>query len=319
MMEVTKEIKRLYLTFFKNGEEFYNAFRFPEFTSKQMLVKKFISVAIQHHSITFASDFTGIIDSPKYHIYFAILPTGDFVYYTINKKSNIKGNYSRIATIQTVYERLIKLGGITSNLSVEEIIASDQELLEWSKINCMDLQEGSIELTLDMSMNVDFLFMDGIASIEYIDEQFECYKVGNIWFKIFNSHHLNLNELRYAADSISDDVHVLMENFLDEYGDEVEFGLKFLTLDCIKVERNYRNKGIGRQAIKELIKVCKVLDIQYILLQPTPMENSGFRYTEKNIRKREISKLLTYIEKLGFVKYQQKGKEPFMVFEVGKF
>lgn len=114
-------------------------------------------------------------------------------------------------------------------------------------------------------MNIDFPILEGSATIEYIDELIEHLKVGNISFKIYNSYHLSLNGLRYSADSVSADDIFLMDSFIDEYEDELDFGLKFLTLDRIKIEPEYRNNGLGSQAILELKKVCEILDIQYII------------------------------------------------------
>lgn len=81
-------------------------------------MKKFISVAVNNESLNFISDFMGTIDLPKYQINFAILPTGDFVYFTINNKSKIKRNYYRITKMYTLHERLVKLGLIPADKNI---------------------------------------------------------------------------------------------------------------------------------------------------------------------------------------------------------
>ncbi|MFJ1245031.1 hypothetical protein, partial [Bacillus amyloliquefaciens] len=73
-------------------------------------------------SIQYTQEATGVIYTDLYEIYFAVIPTGDLVYYTINKKTNRKGNYHRLMKLESIYNHLIKLGVLEESIQFEVIL-----------------------------------------------------------------------------------------------------------------------------------------------------------------------------------------------------
>lgn len=88
-MEITEELKQYYLPYFKKVADLEKALLFNVSIFDQKKNLAFIKSAVEKHStcsIQYTDKATWIISTDKYEIYFAILPTGDVVYYTVNKK-----------------------------------------------------------------------------------------------------------------------------------------------------------------------------------------------------------------------------------------
>ncbi|GLC89799.1 hypothetical protein [Lysinibacillus piscis] len=95
-MEITEELKRYYLPYFKKIEDLKKALLFEASALNQKKNFAFIKCATDKYSeasTQYTKEATGIISTNMYEIHFAVLPTGDLVYYTVNKKTKKKGNY----------------------------------------------------------------------------------------------------------------------------------------------------------------------------------------------------------------------------------
>ncbi|WP_341300273.1 hypothetical protein MHB44_17985 [Lysinibacillus sp. FSL H8-0500] len=143
--------------------------------------------------------------------------------------------------------------------------------------------------------------------------------IGYIHFKIFNSRLLNKFQLVDIADAASSDEEWLISTFIELFEEELEeWSPKFLTLDKILLEPSYRNNGYGKNAIKELIKLCTILEIDYIILKPSPIEDVNFSDESKSKRKKDIERLVAFYDQLEFESYFIEGAEPMMVLDINK-
>lgn len=335
-MDLTEELLQYYLPYFKSIEEVEKALFFRESTFDQTKTFTFVKNAVEKYS-KFAMDSTqeetGVINTHLYEINFAVLPTGDFVYYTVNKKTHKKGNYHRIMKLESIYKHLIKLGILDENISFEEVLSDaifESNLIEpfvneiqtntKKEIDDEDNSWSSVSIDSSMDFDKEFYVINGSGSVILTtveEEKEEEKKIGYIRFRIFNSILLNKRELWDAADAASGDEEWLMSIFLELFEEEFEeWSPKFLMLNTISIEKIYRSKGYGKAAIKELIQLCTVLDLDYIVLKPSPIEEVDFSDENKTKRKRDIKRLVSFYDQLGFDSYSIRGKEPIMVLDL---
>lgn len=324
-VNITEDLIQYYLPYFNRKEDLEKAFIFKASIFDQKKNFAFIKSAVERHSrfsIQCNQEATGVIYTDKYEIYFAILPTGDFVYYTINNKTNRKGNYCRVMKLESIYNHLIKLGVLDENISFEAILSDNViELfsMEQPLNSGLTFEEDDwSNISLDSSMVVDqeFFVINGGAEIILNTEETEK-RIGYIYFRIYNSNLLNKNQLLDAADAASGDEVWLMSIFTKLFKEEIEgWNPKILMLNTISIKPNYRNKGYGKAAIKELIQLCKILDIDYIILKPSPIEEVDYSEEHKVKRKKDIERLVSFYDQLTFDSYILEDEEPIMVFEM---
>ncbi|GLC89798.1 GNAT family N-acetyltransferase [Lysinibacillus piscis] len=226
--------------------------------------------------------------------------------------------------LESIYNHLIKLGVINESTGFFEILSNiifGETVLEptfFQQLSNKDLvpTEGewsSISINSSMIADLEFPVLNGSSAIILHTEEDEK-NVGNIHFRVYNSNQLNKSELWDAADAISGDEEWLMSAFLEVFEEEVEgWSPKFLMLNRILVQSAYRSKGYGKLAIKELVKLCEILDIDYIVLKPSPIEEVDFSDEHKKKRKKDIKRLVSFYDQLGFNSYYLDNQEPFMV------
>ncbi|WP_421662697.1 GNAT family N-acetyltransferase [Lysinibacillus telephonicus] len=329
-MRLTEELIQYYLPYFKRREDLEKALFFEVSTFDQKKTFKFIKSAVERHSklsIQYTQEATGVIYTDLYEIYFAVIPTGDLVYYTINKKTNRKGNYHRLMKLESIYNHLIKLGVLEESIQFEVILHDAifrEGMIELFSIK----QQSNIESKLDeddwsyisinssLTVNKEFFVIDGSGEIVLNTEE-EMIDVGYFDFRIFNSNLMNKNQLWDAADAASGDEEWLMSIFLELFEEEIEeCSPKFLMLNTISIKPTYRNKGYGKTAVKELIQQCGILEIDYIVLKPSPIEDVDFSDEHKMKRKKDIEKIVSFYDQLGFNTYflciSQVKFEPFI-------
>lgn len=325
-MKITEELIQYYLPYFKRREDLEKALIFKASAFDQKKNKS----AVERQSklsIQYSQEATGVIYTNLYEVYFAILPTGDFVYYTVNKKTNRKGNYCRVMKLESIYNHLIKLGVLDKSIHfgaiLSDVIFRDNMIEPFSmeqppnKGFIFEEDDWSF-ISIDSSMAVDkeFFVINGSSGIIINTEESE-ENIGYIHFKIYNSNLLNKNQLWEAADASSGDEEWIMSTFAELFEEELqEWSPKFLMLNTISIKPYHRNKGYGKAAIKELIQLCEILEIDYIVLKPSPIEEVDFSEEHKVKRKKDIEKLVSFYEQLEFDLYFLEDKEPIMVFEV---
>lgn len=197
--------------------------------------------------LIFTEETCGVFEMKDYELYFGVIPNGDFVYYTKNKKTGRNANYTRVMLDRVIFQHLQKWGAITKQLSYVELMTN--RILEAVSIKNQTTSFDLDYLTLDigLSRNLEFDVLEGAATIECFFEESsdnnlqiekdEPVKVGTIYFKIYNSNKYSKYDLWDAADASSGDDHVLMSNFIEEYEKEIQSGIKFLTLDRIQIDK----------------------------------------------------------------------------------
>ncbi len=179
----------------------------------------------------------------------------------------------------------------------------------------MDEKLSWISLDYHLSVNDEFDYIDGSSAIalETDDgDELITKKIGYIHFHIYNTNcFVDWVDFIDAADSISGDELFLIENFIES--GIINFGIeKVLCLDTIKIEQEYRSNGYGSLAIKDLIKFCGVLGLDYIILQPAPIEGEAFNEQ----RPKRIARIKQFYENLNFEVYQPSKGEPIMILQI---
>ncbi|WP_342528197.1 hypothetical protein MKY84_04975 [Chryseomicrobium sp. FSL W7-1435] len=253
-----------YMQYFKNKEEHDKIIHFVVDNKQQENTLKLLKILplTSNSKLVFTDETRGVIELKDYTLHFAVIPNGDFVYYTKNKKTGRNANYSRAVLDRVIFQYLQKWGAITSGESYLEFLTN--RLIETISIENSTIQFDLDYLTLDigLSMNLEFDVLEGAATIEcFLKESWdndpqkeidEPVEVGSLYFKIYNSSEYSQYYLWHAADASSGDDHVLMSNFIDEYEKEIQWGIKFLTLGRIQIDKEYRRAGLGKQALSEL-------------------------------------------------------------------
>lgn len=329
-MSLTEELIQFYSPYFKSKEELKKALSYGTSSIDREKNIKFIKTAVKNHSkclLQIIHEITGIIITPKYEIHFAILPSGDVAYYTVNKKSKRKGNFQRIMGIKTLHNHLIKLGVLDESIGFDIVLCDllfGEEQFEklfnklQSEGNPNNDEDDWYSISLNTSMLVDVEFSVIVGNGEIIrTTEGEVNEIGSIRFKIYNSNLVSKYQLWEAADASSGDEEWLMAQFLKLFEEELEAcSPKFLTVNKLSIKSEYRNKGYGTEAIKELIRLSHILDIDYIVLHPAPIENIDFNDESKMKRIEEIDRLIAFYSKLDFDTYRFEDNDPIMVFDM---
>jgi hypothetical protein len=157
-------------------------------------------------------------------------------------------------------------------------------------------------------------YIEGSATITLQDEESNNIDIGSLSFSIFNTNILDNSFLiQDIADSVSGDLLHLIGSFCkfihvskDSYYENV------LCLNYIKIHKGYRNSSYGSYAINDLIKLCKVINVDYIILQPAPIEGK----LEGTERKDIINQLTKYYSKFGFQIFNPNIGEHIMIFDL---
>ncbi|PIC56684.1 hypothetical protein CSV80_13495 [Sporosarcina sp. P12(2017)] len=180
----------------------------------------------------------------------------------------------------------------------------------------MEHEWSNISLDSSMTVEEEFFVVNGQSSI-ILNKEEDQESIGYILFVIYNSSLLNKKELLNVADAFSGDELWLMSTFAKLFKEELEEELpKFLMLNTISVNPDFRGKGYGKTAIEELIKLCRILEIDLIILHPAPIEDVDFTEENNLKRKVDIEKLVSFYQKSNFVSYSLIDEEPIMVLEV---
>ncbi|MDX1806606.1 MAG: hypothetical protein R3267_06245 [Paenisporosarcina sp.] len=183
------------------------------------------------------------------------------------------------------------------------------------------LDEAKVHLKMLLQKHEDeeFLHLVGICDIvlqEYDDaiQDVREETIGIINFSLYHSLNYieDIEELFLAADMESADKVKLVNDFLELLSKTggLDCICSFITIDSMRINKEYRNRNFGSLAIKELLNYSMYLNVDYIILHPAPIEKLESNETRIN-KIKEISK---FYEKAGFKYFQVGNDEPIMVY-----
>ncbi|MEW9050956.1 MAG: hypothetical protein AB2392_07340 [Neobacillus sp.] len=175
-------------------------------------------------------------------------------------------------------------------------------------------------LNIDYNLHVnenyfeEYPYLDGWAKITLHNEEGTSKDIGSISFTIFHSNTLDdsflINDI---ADSESGDMVHLIDGFNQYFrANEACYYEKILCLNYIKIQIEYRKNSYGSFAINNLIKFSKILNVDYIILQPAPIEGKP----EGSERESIINRLTQYYSKFGFEIFTPNIGEHIMIFDL---
>jgi ribosomal protein S18 acetylase RimI-like enzyme len=159
---------------------------------------------------------------------------------------------------------------------------------------------GDLELDdLCTKYNIDVIYTTDIdEQVEIIIGHAVCYQIDTI-----NKITGEIEDIMDIADSIDTGILFAVTPFVDDYGSlKAEFlGQKFLYIDSLYIDTQYRNKGIGSMALKYIIEEPSDLG-SIITVFPDPIESDDPSDEYKAVLKR----LIALYESMGFDKVNDK-------------
>jgi hypothetical protein len=178
-----------------------------------------------------------------------------------------------------------------------------------------------INIDYHLHVNEDYCekypFLAGTGQITIHSEEETSKDIGSISFTIFHSNTLNDSFLIHdIADSISGDMLHLINGFHQfSSGSNFCYYEKVLCLNYIKIKKEYRKSSFGTFAINNFIKFSKILNVDFIILQPAPIEGNPGEAESKKITNR----LTNYYSKLGFQTYIPDNGGHIMIFDLENY
>lgn len=171
-------------------------------------------------------------------------------------------------------------------------------------------------IRIDTSMETipEFPIINGWASIISMNEGAQT--IGYLYFKIYNCHFLKPPELLSLASSFSEEEYRMMYTFFRHFQNELDdYYLKFLLVNEISLNDEYHHKGIELKTLIELINLCRILDIDYVLLKNFPLLEK--KYFEQSKHNKQAVKLAFFQNKLVFDVFYLKDEPPVIVLDIG--
>ncbi|MCK1998326.1 GNAT family N-acetyltransferase [Psychrobacillus psychrodurans] len=166
----------------------------------------------------------------------------------------------------------------------------------------------SVVLRNYLTVDVEFAVVEGFSSIVLETDETEK-EIGTIRLNIYNS---RLTDLCDTADGISGSQYYLISN-ATKHLPSLELNKKLLTIEEINIDSNYRSKGHGNAALNELLKLAKILSVDYIVLKPAPPNDEAS--DDKTVRNSQIKRLINFYERFGFQTYTVAKDEPIMALD----
>ncbi|MER2005808.1 MAG: hypothetical protein ABS939_00025 [Psychrobacillus sp.] len=182
----------------------------------------------------------------------------------------------------------------------------------------LDTAKIVVELNLKKHEVEDFLHLEGHCKILLSDDDDEV-SIGYINFSLY---HLDdyideldeVPDLLYEVDEESEDKNKLVKDFLHYLQESDRFHyFSFITIDTMEIKHEFRNRKFGSMALKEFLELVRYMNVQYIILQPAPIE----QLTLIETRNEKIITIAKFYEKSGFKCYQadlSKNSEPIMIY-----
>ncbi|MED3661408.1 hypothetical protein NST62_09830 [Ureibacillus sp. FSL K6-8385] len=173
-----------------------------------------------------------------------------------------------------------------------------------------------IRMDTSIEKNPEYPIIHGWSNINRLNEIQET--VGYFHFKIYNSFFAAPAKMLSMAKGFSREDYLLMVSFLKHFEKELnESYIKFLVVNEISLNDPYQNKGIEIKALIELIELCRILDVDYIILKASPSLNENLNDMDRR-NKKQASKLAFPQNRMMFDVYALEGREPVIVIDIGR-
>lgn len=137
-------------------------------------------------------------------------------------------------------------------------------------------------------------------------------RVGKAIFNYYNLEEFSdWEEVLYCADGDSGDDLEVLSHISAYMEDEIPFG-KVALLKVLKIDKLYRGKKIGTEAIHQFIHYWRLCGMDFLAVKPAPLDLS---MSQKD-REEYISRLIIFYKQFGFnvIEYK-KLSEPVMILE----
>lgn len=173
-----------------------------------------------------------------------------------------------------------------------------------------------IRIDASLEMHPEYRLINGWSNIVLINEGAKT--IGYLYFKIYNSYLMKKSELLSVAKNFSEEEFLMMATFLKNFQEVFdEYYLKILVVSEITIDDAYLNKGYEIKAIIDLISLCRILEIDYIIVKPFPDVMNKFKHEEKKKNRKNMAKLAFLRNKLVFDVYFLDKPQPIIVLDIG--
>lgn len=185
---------------------------------------------------------------------------------------------------------------------------------EQTNIGFEKYKNSFIRIDTSMETNPEFPIINGWASIISMNEGAQT--IGYLYFKIYNCYFLKPPELLSVASGFSEEEYRMIYTFSGHFQNELdEYYLKFILVNEISLNEEYQHKGIELKTLIELINLCRILDIDYVLLKDFPLLEK--KYFEQSQHNKQSVKLAFFQNKLVFDVFYLKDEQPVIVLDIG--
>lgn len=171
-----------------------------------------------------------------------------------------------------------------------------------------------IRIDTSIETNPELQLINGWSNIISINEGAQI--IGYLHFKIYNSYFIRPSELLSVANSFSSEEYFIMSSFMKHFQKEMkECYLKLLVVSEISLNDDYLNKGLEMKVLIELISLCRILEVDYILLKPYSTFEEKFGSAIRKNKKQAV-KLAVLRNKLVFDVYYFEEDQPVIVLDI---
>ncbi|MCK1977058.1 GNAT family N-acetyltransferase [Jeotgalicoccus huakuii] len=160
-----------------------------------------------------------------------------------------------------------------------------------------------VSMELNTQVNTDLKIIEGKGKIRSYNDDDTYEDIGFFTVSIMNIYNLTETNLFDVFDSVNDalSIYEYLKPQIDDNDFEIE-GMNWgslMVIGMMNVNKNHRNKVIGSQILKEILKWGKIADMGCIILQASAYES------EKENKLNESKRLKEFYEKNGFLELSE--------------
>ncbi len=177
-----------------------------------------------------------------------------------------------------------------------------------------EFQNSYIRIDTSIETNPEYQLINGWTNIILMNEGAKT--IGYLNFKIYNSFIMDKSDLLKVAKSFSDEEYTIISTFKKHFQSTFDEGyIKFLIVNEIFLNNEYQQKGYELKVMVELISLCRILEIDYIISKPLPIIKENFNYGKS---KKQMAKMAFLNNKLVFDVYYLEEQEPIIVLDISR-